>query len=205
LTEQQMAETHDRRIPRRSRSLEVVSCAAVTPPALLPALPRLLELKRTLDGRTKRFDCRVLARAAGRVVVLFVATDAMQVHGVDLPAGTVTFGHFWEDRPYNVYHWLRPADGAAIGAYVNLSAETRLDGDTLSWLDLIVDVLVLPGRAPEILDQDEVPAGAGAELRAAIAGAQARLLDDLPGLMEELQTALAALWPAASRHLRGAP
>ena len=30
----------------------------------------------------------------------------MHVHGVDLPAGTVSFGHFWTDRFYNVYHWL---------------------------------------------------------------------------------------------------
>jgi len=196
-----MTETHVRRIPRRSLPLEVVSCAPVTWTGLPPALPRLRELKRTLDGRAKRFDCRVLARAAGQVVVLFVAPAAMQVHGVDLPAGTVTFGHFWEDRPYNVYHWLRPADGAVIGAYVNLSAETRLQGDALTWLDLIVDVLVLPGRAPAILDEDELPRDAVPDLRARIADAQVRLLNDLPGLREELETARTALWPLASRHL----
>ena len=196
-----MTETHARRIPRRSAALEVVSCAPVTWTDLPPPLPRLLEVKRTLDGREKRFDCRVLARAAGQVVVLFVAPGAIHVHGVDLPAGTVTFGHFWEDRPYNVYHWLRPADGAGIGAYVNLSAETHLDGDTLTWLDLIVDVLVLPGRAPAILDEDELPRDAVPDLRARIADAQVRLLNDLPGLREELETARTALWPLASRHL----
>ena len=30
----------------------------------------------------------------------------MHVHGVELPAGTVSFGHFWADRHYNAYHWL---------------------------------------------------------------------------------------------------
>jgi len=168
-------------------------------------LPRLLEMKRTLDGGEKTFDCNVLARAQDRLVVLFVAPATMRVHGVDLPAGTVTFGHFWEDRPYNVYHWLRARDGATIGVYVNLAADTRLDEDTLVWLDLIADVLVLPGSPPAILDEDEVPGDASPAIRARIAAAPARLLADLPGQLGELETERTALWPVAVRHLKGQP
>lgn len=158
-----------------------------------------------LDGSEKRFDCRVLARAEDRVVVLFVAPRAMQVHGVALPAGTVTFGHFWEGRPYNVYHWLRPADGAGIGVYANLASDTRLDGDTLVWLDLIVDVLILPGREPALLDEDEVPVDAPPSLLARLAHARTRLFDDLPGLLPELEAARTALWPLAAGHLAKDP
>lgn len=154
-----------------------------------------------LDGREKRFDCRVLRRGADSVVVLFVAPEAMQVHGVALPAGTATFGHFWEGRPYNVYHWLRPGDGATIGIYANLAGDTHLDGDRLAWLDLIVDVLILPGRAPVILDEDEVPLHTPGELRARLAGARAKLFEDLPALLAELEAARTALWPLASRQL----
>lgn len=172
------------------------------PPSLAP-LPRLLEVKRTLAGREKRFDCRVLARAPRRVVVLYVAPEAMNVHGVELPAGTATLGHFWEDRPYNVYHWLRPADGAVLGVYANLASDTRLDGDTLAWLDLIVDVLVLPGRQAILLDEDEVPDTLPATVRARIGDAKSRLLDELPGLLVELDEARTALWPRAAQHLAG--
>ena len=158
-------------------------------------------MKRTLDGRENAFDCRVLARTQDHLVVLFVATEAMLVHGVDLPAGTLTFGHFWRDRPYNVYHWLRAGDGAPIGVYANLAADTRFDRDTLTWLDLVVDVLVLPGGAPAILDEDELPADLPSAMRARIAHAQARLLGDLPALLVDLEAARAALWPTAVQHL----
>jgi hypothetical protein len=173
----------------------------MTSPAALAPLPRLLEVKRTLDGGEKRFECRVLSRSEDRVVVLFVATEAMQVQGVALPAGTVTFGHFWEGRPYNVYHWLRPGEGTAIGVYANLASDTRLDGDRLVWLDLIIDVLILPGREPAILDQDEIPADAPVDLRRRLAHAQKRFFDDLPGLLAELEAARTALWPVVAQQL----
>ena len=35
-------------------------------PAAAPELPAILEIKRTLDGREKRFDCRLLTLAADR-------------------------------------------------------------------------------------------------------------------------------------------
>jgi len=174
----------------------------LTVPSPVP-LPRLLEVKRTLAGEEKRFDCRVLARAAQRVVVLFVAPQAMNVHGVELPAGTATFGHFWEDRPYNVYHWLRPRDGAALGVYANLADDTRLTGDTLAWLDLIVDVLVLPGREAILLDEDETTSLSVMFSKHRIWAAKARLLADLPGLLVELEAARTALWPRAAPHLAG--
>lgn len=176
-------------------------------PSPVPAapLPRLLEVKRTLEGREKRFECRVLARSQDSVVVLFVAAEAMHVHGVELPAGTVTFGHFWRDRPYNVYHWLRAGDGEAIGVYANLADETRLGGDTLAWLDLIVDLLVLPGRQPQVLDEDELPGDLSPPLRARIAEARRCLLRDLPALLVELEEARVALWPRAARHLADTP
>ena len=166
-------------------------------PIDLPAvLPRILELKRTLSGKEKRFPCQVLARDGGHLIVLFVSPDAMNVHGVSLPAGTMTFGHFWEDRPYNVYHWLRPADGATIGVYCNLSDETRVEGDTLSWLDLIVDVLVLPQQPPVVLDEDELPEDAPIALRERIARAQETLFAALPRLLDDLEASRRALWPA---------
>src|SRR5947207_11380362 len=73
---------------------------------LLAGLPPILEIKRTLAGGEKHFECARLHLDGPHVVLLFVATAPMQVHGVALPAGTVTFGHFWRDRAYNVYHWL---------------------------------------------------------------------------------------------------
>jgi hypothetical protein len=102
---------------------------------MIPLEP-VLEVKRTLSGREKRFECRLLARGDRHAVVLWVAAEPMRVHGVDLPAGTISFGHFWTDRLYNVYHWLRAGDHATVGFYFNIADQTRIQPGRLDWRDL---------------------------------------------------------------------
>jgi hypothetical protein len=161
----------------------------------MPSRPRILEIKRTLDGREKRFDCAVLSRTPTHLTVLFVSTEPMNVHGVVLPAGTVTFGHFWTDRPYNVYHWLDPRSGETLGTYVNVADQTTIEDGVLAWRDLVVDVLVSPGRALSVLDEDELPGDLLPELRARIAATVATLRTSWTELAAELELARAALWP----------
>ena len=122
----------------------------------------------------------------------------MNVHGVSLPAGTVTFGHFWTDRPYNVYLWLAQSTGATIGYYLNISEATRLTSALLEWLDLAVDILVVPPRPAVILDEGEIPSDASTELRTRIARAKARALLELPATMAELEHQRVALWLLAT-------
>lgn len=167
-------------------------------------LPRITEVKRKLLGGEKRFNCRVLERDGAHLVVLFVASVPMQVQGVSLPAGTVTFGHFWTDRPYNVYHWLDQRDGATIGYYLNLADETRIKEGLLEWLDLVVDILVLPNDAPLILDEDEIPAAADATLRERIDRARVTALNDLPATIILLERFREKRWPLREAPLRGA-
>ena len=159
------------------------------------ALPVIIEVKRTLAGTEKRFNCAVLAREGTQLIVLFVASTAMHVHGVDLPVGTITFGHFWTDRPYNVYHWLDPRSGSTIGYYLNLSEQTQVTENCLEWLDLVVDILVIPPHPAVVLDEDEVPHDASAELLQRIERARRTTLADLPGLVAELEERRATLWP----------
>jgi hypothetical protein len=161
----------------------------------MPGRPRILEIKRTLDGREKRFDCAVLARTPTHLTVLFVSTEPMNVHGVVLPVGTVTFGHFWTDRPYNVYHWLDARTGETLGTYVNVADQTTIEDGVLAWRDLVVDVLVSPGHALTVLDEDELPGDLPPELRARIADTTAGLRASWAELAAELEAARAALWP----------
>jgi hypothetical protein len=166
-------------------------------PGVVPGahLPRIVELKRTLSGRETQFECRVLHGEGPHLVVLFVSAEAMRVHGVDLPPRTVTFGHFWQDRPYNVYHWLDGSGGRAIGAYVNLAAETHIEPGRVEWLDLAVDILALPGAPPRVLDEHEIPADATPALRAKISEACRAVLDGMPDLLTELERFRGRLWP----------
>jgi len=64
----------------------------------MPARAHVLEIKRTLAGAEKRFDCTLLAGDGDHAVVMWIAPGPMHVHGIDLPTGTVSFGHFWAGR-----------------------------------------------------------------------------------------------------------
>jgi hypothetical protein len=162
-----------------------------SPPAVLPSI---VELKRTLVGREKRFDCRLIEGDQRHAVLLFIAAAPMHVHGVDLPIGTVTFGYFWTDRLYNVYHWL-DAQGGTIGYYFNLSDSTTISDGRLEWRDLTLDVLATPAGRLEVLDEDELPADLDQTLRARIDEAKQAILGDPQQVMAEIERRSRALYP----------
>ena len=164
--------------------------------------PEILERKRTLAGQEKIFPCRVLDRAAGALTVLFMSTKPYRVADLELPAGTITFGHFWTARPYNVYHWLAPG-GATLAYYFNVADETVLGGDSFSFRDLAVDVLARPGGPPAVLDADEVPPKLDAATRTTIARGLASVLGALGALERGLEARAAELWPQVFAEPRG--
>jgi hypothetical protein len=166
----------------------------------------IVEVKRTLAGAEKRFECRVLARTSSHLAVLWIAPAPMHVHGVDLPAGTVSVGHFWTDRPYNVYHWLRAdASATTLGYYFNIADGTRWTADRLDWRDLIVDVLATPEGRLNVLDEDELPPDLDAETRARIDAGTAALLGASVAVLAEIETASRALLPLVPFAFAGPP
>jgi predicted RNA-binding protein associated with RNAse of E/G family len=157
------------------------------------ALPEITEIKETLAGTRKTFHCHVIDRKPGALVVLFVSKAHVRVHDVDLPAGTVTFGYFWTERNFNVYHWMAPS-GATLAFYVNLSDGTRLE-DTLHWRDLTVDILIPPMGEAVVLDEDEIPLALDATTRSRIDRAKQDVLTRAGALRLELEAHSDKLWP----------
>src|SRR5262249_50676652 len=92
----------------RLRSLRPMTGTPARSPGPVEALPEIVEVKRYLDGSEKRFHCRLIERDDRSAVLLYRSDRPYEVHGLALPAGTVTFGYYWVDRPHNVYHWQRP-------------------------------------------------------------------------------------------------
>ncbi len=162
----------------------------------MPPLVPIVEIKHTLAGGEKRFDCLRLASGGGHAVLLWIAPGPMQVHGVELPAGTVSFGHFWTDRFYNVYHWL-DADRRTLGFYFNVADRTRIGQAELEWRDLVVDVLATPAGRLELLDEDELPAVVDPEAAAHIAAGKAAILGAPAVVMAEIEAASRRLFPLA--------
>lgn len=147
---------------------------------------RITEVKRTLDGRTDRFVCDLLARNGDRLVLLFRLPGARDVHGVRLPAGTVTIAYFWLSRSYNLYHWIGP-DGGTVACYFNVGDVTRVEPGELEWLDLAVDILATPGSAPRVLDEDELPPDLDPNTRRYVEQARDEVLRDLDNLIAEAE------------------
>ena len=160
----------------------------------MPPLTSIVEIKRTLAGTEKRFDCLRLAGNAEHVVVLWIARAPMHVHGVDLPAGTVSFGHFWTGRFYNVYHWL-DGERRTLGFYFNIADRTRIAPAEREWRDLVIDVLATPAGRLDVVDEDELPEVLDAEAAAHIAEGKAAILGAPAQVMNEIESASRRLFP----------
>jgi len=103
------------------------------------------------------------------------------------PKGGYTAGHFWIDRPYNVYHWLE--GGRTLGYYFNVGLVDEISEARVAWRDLIIDVLVKPDGAIDILDEDEVPPDLPAEHRRTIAQALEQIVTNPKRLVKEIERA----------------
>lgn len=160
------------------------------------------EEKRYPDGRRNRFRARLLLLRPGHGVLHFVSDRAYDPGGIHLPRGTVTFGLFWEDRPYNLYAWMAPGLTAPRALYFNICDEVTLAAGRFAWRDLWVDVLVTPHGAPRVLDRHEVPAAAPRRVRALIDAAVGRVLADHRTVARYLQALLPALRQGSPNPLR---
>ncbi len=148
--------------------------------------PRVVEVKRNLDGRVLEFDCEALLLERRRAVIL-CELDAPEVVGggeLVLPAGTRSYGYFWFDRPYIVYHWL--VGGATFAYYVNVGRLHSIGETEVVWDDYAIDVLARPDGSVVVLDEDEVPASASPALRELVAEATSHVLAELDAIVDEV-------------------
>lgn len=154
----------------------------------------ITERKNRLDGSVVEYACEPLAVDPGRrAVVRYVTEQDRPLAGTDLvlPRGTVTIGHFWADRPYNVYHWL---DGTrTIALYLSIASDTTIDERAVVYTDLVVDVLLRPSGAIEILDEDELPPEIEPRYRLAIAKALEVCITEAKRLSAEIERETRAL------------
>lgn len=150
------------------------------------------ERKTRLDGSVQEFACRALLVEPGkRAVIRYDLDRDWHVGGLAIPKGASTVGHFWTDRPYNVYHWL--AAGRTLGYYFNVGVVDEISETSVAWRDLIVDVLVRPDGAIDILDEDEVPADLPSEHRRTIARALEQIVTNPRRLVKEIEQQSRAL------------
>lgn len=151
----------------------------------VPSDRRIVEVKRTLDGTVIEYPAEplVVDEEQQRAVLLYRLSDAEVIAGgrIALPAGTLSFGYFWVDRPYNVYHFTY--DGDTLVYYINVGRFRSLSETELVWDDYAVDVLAFPDGTVEILDEDEVPETVDQPIQEFITEAKSRVLAELDAII----------------------
>jgi protein associated with RNAse G/E len=155
----------------------------------VPSVRRIVEVKRTLDGKVIEYPAEALLIEDGRHVVLLYRIDIAEVVAggrITLPAGTLSFGYFWADRPYNVYHFTYAGD--TLVYYVNIGRFHSLSETELLWDDYAVDVLASPDGTFEVLDENEVPVTVDRSIREFISAATAHVLAELEAIIDSVES-----------------
>ena len=161
----------------------------------LPAT-RIVEIKTTLAGERKEFDCELLQRARGEVAVIYRMPRKVRLEGLLLPKDSISIGYFWEGRAYNTYHWIDD-QCRTLALYFNICDNTRISADRVAWRDLAVDVLITPDLRCRVLDEDELPDDLDRDLRAYIETARDVLCADPGSLLSEFEARRRKLLPEA--------
>lgn len=141
---------------------------------------------RKFDGRIQRtWKCRLAELDDERVVFRGVFENEVQHGDLGLISqGTISWEYFWLDRWYSIFRFLEP-DGRLRNFYCNVNMPPTLDGDTLDFVDLDIDIVVWPDRSYAVLDVEEFEANSHLlDYPAEVRQNAARAVDEIIGLIE---------------------
>ncbi len=136
-----------------------------------------------------KFDTEAcLLEPPDRAVVFFKVQKEWKHsdHEIQIKPGTLSFGYFWSDKNYNVYHFILP-DGNTLGFYINIAQNTIITPRSIEWRDLYVDVWINTDGSFAVLDENEVPATFDSELIQLIDNVKENLIKDKFNLAAEIE------------------
>jgi uncharacterized protein len=101
-----------------------------------------------------------------------------------IPIGTLSTEYYWLDRWYNVFRF-RDVDLNLKRFYCNINMPPHFNGETLTYVDLDIDVLVEPDLSYRVLDLEDFQENARHyDYPVDIQTEAHRALDELIGLIE---------------------
>ncbi|HSE22234.1 MAG TPA: DUF402 domain-containing protein [Pyrinomonadaceae bacterium] len=111
------------------------------------------------DGTDHRNWRARLASHEGELVVLAAAFSEEVQHDIlgFIAAGTLSTEYYWLNRWYNVFRFSEP-DGELLSYYCNVNLPPKLAADSLTYVDLDIDILVQPNFTFQILDTEDFEA-----------------------------------------------
>jgi predicted RNA-binding protein associated with RNAse of E/G family len=79
-----------------------------------------------------------------------VAEDVVFEHG------DIFYEHYYDGKPYGLWQVLTPDERTLKCWYCNISTPAHVSDDTITFRDLLLDVLLLPDGTCRVLDCDEL-------------------------------------------------
>ncbi len=106
---------------------------------------------------------------------------------VTFEPGDVFYEHYDAGKPYGLWQVLSPDEARLKCWYCNISTPAEFGDDTITFRDLLLDVLLLPDGRHEVLDRDDLTAALAAGLDPALAALAEEATRDVLGLIERRQ------------------
>jgi len=113
------------------------------------------------DGKEYRRWRTSLRSREDSLLILDAEFEADVSHELlgEIKRATKTVEYYWLNRWYNVFRFLKD-DGSTRLWYCNVNTPPQFESETLSYIDLDIDVLVQPDFSFQVLDEDEFEANA---------------------------------------------
>ena len=121
-------------------------------------MPVMKILKKNLaDEVTWQYDSKVLRRDETSITVeAFFNRDDMPFQEIVLKRNDRFVETFFTDKWYNIFEIYDRDDGALKGWYCNITKPALIEADSVSYVDLALDLWVSADGARKVLDEDEL-------------------------------------------------
>ena len=121
-------------------------------------MPQIVNVvKLDPQGReTWRYQGNLLEQQPDRLVLeAYFDRPDREFHGIWLRTGDRFIETYYTERWYNIFEIHAVEDDRLRGWYCNVASPAQINGDTLSYMDLALDLLVYPDHRQLVLDEDE--------------------------------------------------
>jgi hypothetical protein len=113
------------------------------------------EVKRSITGEDRVFDCTAISVTPRLAIVRFDFTAPLTLGGRTYAAGGWTEGFFWRSRSYNLYH-IRSSDGGLIADRFDVIDRVCIHPEGVRYHDLLLDIWLYPDGRVIVEDEDEL-------------------------------------------------
>jgi len=117
-------------------------------------------IKKNVYGQeTWRYHGSLIERNGSQIKLeAFFDRQDTNVQGLLIGKGDRFIETWFTDRWYNIFEIHARADDSLRGWYCNIGCPAKIDGNTISYIDLSLDLLVFPDGRQIVLDEDEFEA-----------------------------------------------